>query len=196
MSARGPAGEPHVGESRESSAAESQKGHRSALADVARDHHSDLVRDVRLRTGSPVGAEDDVQEAYARVLAVDLPDTAGLSGYVRVAARNLAANRARDLARHARIHELIQWEVEAVAPSPERQVYSEQLLSILEEAVKRLPTKLMEVFVLRFVSDLSCTEIAQQLRIPKRTVELYAASALQRCQKYLDSAETAGRATK
>ncbi len=76
----------------------------SALAEIARSHHSALVRFLALRTGSTEDAKEIVQEAYAKLLALDRPGTISfLVGYLWRVAANLAIDRGRQRAARSRL---------------------------------------------------------------------------------------------
>jgi RNA polymerase sigma factor (sigma-70 family) len=178
----------------DSASSAEQKGHKKALADLARDHHRALVRFLTARIGSSEEAREIAQEAYARVLALDLPDTVGfLAGYVWKTARNLATDRGRQRATRSRhLDELARGRFESHAPSPEGVTYTHQRLELLSKAVdelRRLRPRWHEAFTLRIVEERSFQEVAQRMNIAERNAMEYVAKALRHCQSYLDTAE-------
>ena len=171
-----------------------QRSHKKALADLARDHHRALVRFLTARVGSWDEAREIAQEAYARVLALDLPDTVGfVAGYVWRTARNLATDRGRQKATRSRhLDELARGSIDNHAPSPEALIYTHQRLEVLSEAVeelRRLRPRWHEAFVLRVVEEHSFQEVAQRMNIAERNAMEHVSKALRHCQSYLDTAE-------
>jgi RNA polymerase sigma-70 factor, ECF subfamily len=128
-------------------------------------------------------AEDVVQEAYAKALAVigDFNGEAGLSTWLTRIVINKAVDRKRSLARRAkfleenRVSELSTYRDQmmagSAAPSPEALTLRRELQSLLEQAVARLPEAYRCVFVLRDVEGLSITDTAAALEIPEATVK-------------------------
>jgi RNA polymerase sigma factor (sigma-70 family) len=170
-----------------------KRAHNKALADLARNHHRALVRFLTARVGSWDEAREIAQEAYARVLALDLPDTVGfLAGYVWKTARNLATDRGRQKAARSRLDELAHRGVETHAPSAEAVTYTHQRLELLLKAVdelRRLRPRWHEAFILRIVEERSFKEVAHRMNIAERNAMEYVAKALRHCQSCLDGAE-------
>jgi RNA polymerase sigma factor (sigma-70 family) len=171
-----------------------KRGHNKALADLARNHHRALVRFLTARVGSWDEAREIAQEAYARVLALDLPDTVGfLAGYVWKTARNLATDRGRQKATRSRhLDELARGHIESHAPSPEAVTYTHQRLELLSKAVddmRRERPRWHQAFMLRIVEEQSFQAVAQQMNIAERNAMEYVSKALRYCQGYLDTAE-------
>jgi RNA polymerase sigma factor (sigma-70 family) len=171
-----------------------QEVHTKALADLARDHHWALLRFLAARTGSQDEAREVAQEAYAKMLALDRPETVGfLAGYLWKIAGNLAAERKRQRATRARLDEVALFDVEKSAPSPETHVYASQRLELLEKAIGELPPKWLEAFILRVLEERSFREVAERMNIGERMAMVYVARALEHCQNYLDAAEATRR---
>jgi DNA-directed RNA polymerase specialized sigma24 family protein len=112
-------------------------GHTKALAELARDHHRALLRFLTARTGSQDEALEVAQEAYAKMLALDHPETVGfLAGYMWKIAGNLANERKRQRANRARLDLVALFEPEKHAQSAEALVYTQQRLELLEKAIR------------------------------------------------------------
>jgi len=172
-------------------------GHAKQLADLARDHHRALLRFLTARTGSQDEAREVAQEAYAKMLALDKPETIGfLVGYMWKTAGRLAAERKRTRATRARLDTVALYNAENQAPSAESLVYTQQRLALLEKAVDELPPKCLEAFILRVIEERSFKEVAKQMNISERWAMEYVARALEHCQGYLDAAEATGRVPK
>jgi RNA polymerase sigma factor (sigma-70 family) len=174
-----------------------REGHTKALADLARDHHRALLRFLTARTGSQEEAREVAQEAYAKMLALDHPETVGfLAGYMWKIAGNLATERKRQRATRARLDQVALFETEKFAPSPEALLYANQRLELLEKAIGELPPKCLEAFILRVLDERSFREVAERMNIGERMAMMYVARALEYCQNYLDAAEASRRKPK
>lgn len=64
-------------------------------------------------------------------------------------------------------------------------VSRQQELELLEEAVRALPERCREVFLLRKIQGMSQREIASRLRITENTVESLVAKGARRCADYV-----------
>jgi RNA polymerase sigma-70 factor (ECF subfamily) len=163
---------------------------RTSLADLARNHHRALVGFLRARTGSREDARDLAQDAYAKMLALDNPNTVGfVAGYLWTIASNLAIDGRRRQAREARFAALAQGEPAKREPSPESHLYNQQRLELLEQAINTLPPRVHEAFSLRVFEERSFDEIARQMNITREWASKLVSQALKICQEHLDAAE-------
>ena len=146
----------------------------------------------RKLTGDAVEAEDLVQEAYAKVLAV--PDWRRLEQperFVLTIIRNLAFERFRR-AKVVGIRQIGVLEMEALPdPAPDAHAVTsarEELLRVLE-AVDRLPEQCRRVVTLRKMEGLSPGQIAVRLNLSISTVEKHLANGLMLLTKSLAASE-------
>ncbi|HJV42268.1 RNA polymerase sigma factor [Caulobacter sp.] len=149
----------------------------------------------RKLTGDAVEAEDLVQEAYAKVLAVadwrrlDAPER-----FVLTIIRNLAFERFRR-AKVVGIRQIGVLEMEALPdPSPDAHAVTsarEELMRVLD-AVDRLPEQCRRVVTLRKMEGLSPGEIAVRLGLSISTVEKHLAKGLALLTKSLAASEGRG----
>jgi RNA polymerase sigma factor (sigma-70 family) len=176
---------------------ESTDGHRKALGDLARDQQRALVRYLTARMGSVQEAKEVAQETYAKLLALDQPQAVGfLLGYMYKIASNLVVDRQRQRAGRARLATVALFQTKEYAPSPESQLYTEQQLKLVGEALAQLPAKCVEAFMLRIVEERSVAETATQMNISERMVKIHVARAAQFCESYLDAVEAIRRMPK
>ncbi|ATG92301.1 RNA polymerase sigma factor [Methylomonas koyamae] len=134
-------------------------------------------------------AEDVVQEAYLRLLEHEEPDSI-LNP--RAYLYRVTANAAVDLGRKRQIRELYAAQVEdfdavcSPTPSPETESANSQLLQQCLQVLERLPEIQRHVFLLHRIEGYSHREIAETLKLPRRTVERYCAKALEHCLAAMD----------
>lgn len=158
------------------------------LADFARKHHAALVRFLTLRTGSREDAKEVAQEAYAKLLALDRPDTISfLAGYLWRVATNLAVDRKRrrDLGERFSVDTAD----EEHEPSSESVVDARQRLAIIDRAMRELPPKCRQAFSLRVLKGLTFEEVGREMGMSDRQAKTYVARALESLQDCLDAAD-------
>ncbi len=172
-----------------------------SLAQAVEAYYDELRRYVRQRTGSPTLADDVVNETWIRAstAAVAMPDNP--RAYLFRMAGNIAIDHLRQ-SRTRRIAEqgVVQApdggdaDLSALAsadPSPHAALHAREELAILVEAVRELPPKCREVFLLYRGEGLTMAEIAVELNISPKTVEKHIARAMLHCRARL---RAAGRA--
>ncbi|HKS75188.1 MAG TPA: sigma-70 family RNA polymerase sigma factor [Terriglobales bacterium] len=164
-----------------------------ALAELARNHHTALVRYLMVRTGSMANAEDVAQEAYAKVLALDQPGTISFAvGYLWRVAGNLAIDRRRREEVGDRIKGDLQQEEEDFGPSSETVAEWDEQLAIVEQAIDELPPRCRAAFILRVLKGKSFREVGCDMNISTRMAEMHVARALEYLQSRLNAADEAG----
>jgi RNA polymerase sigma-70 factor (ECF subfamily) len=161
-----------------------------ALAEISRNHHAALVRFLSVRTGSVADAEEIVQEAFAKMLALDRPGTISfLASYVWRVAVNLATDRNRQRMLHERYARALP-KVERRECSAESTVEARQRLTIVERAIGKLPPRCLEAFILHVLNGLTFDEVGREMKISGRMAQKHLARALEYLQSCLDSADT------
>jgi RNA polymerase sigma-70 factor (ECF subfamily) len=160
-----------------------------ALAEISRNHHAALVRFLSVRTGSIEDAEEIVQEAFAKMLALDRPGTISfLASYVWRVAVNLAIDRRRQRTIQERYMRSL-LPVETREASAESTVESRERLTIVERAIGNLPARCLEAFILHVLNGLTFDEVGREMGISGRMAQKHLARALEYLQSCLDAAE-------
>ena len=163
------------------------EAHSKALAEIARNHHSALLRFLVARTGSTQEAQEVAQEAYARMLALDRPGTVSyLERYLWKIADHIATDRQRHRAVRERLDPVAFSETETFERSPEAVVDVGQQMAILRRALDELTPKCLEAFHLRVLQEMSFDQVGAQMGISARMAKKYVARALEHCQHSLD----------
>jgi len=161
-----------------------------ALSEVYRNHNAALVRFLAVRTGSIEDAKEIMQEAYAKVLALDRPGTIGLlAGYLWRVAVNLARDRWRDRAQHERFCRSAQPLEQGEDFSAESTISSQERLEIVERAIMELPPRCLQAFVLHVLKGLRFDEVGREMGISEQMGRRHVARALEYLQSCLDSAD-------
>jgi RNA polymerase sigma-70 factor, ECF subfamily len=155
-----------------------------AFADVYREHVETALAVVLALRGVQVGAEDLVQEAFARayerwheVGRMDRPDL-----WVQRVALNLATSRLRRLTSEQRALARLGGRREQIrSDSFEREQHFWDL-------VRRLPARQARVVALRYAGDLSMREIAEVVGVAEGTVKAQLHTARNRLEALLSVA--------
>ena len=167
----------------------------SALSDVDQRQRRSLLRYLTRRTGSSEEAEDILQDAYARVLAVVHPgeiDT--LDRYLWRAAMNVMTDHGRARQRRAHLMERLAGQAEQFAPSAEAAADARERLALTSAAVNTLPPKCAQAFTLRIVQGLPFEEVGYSMHISARMAKIYVARTLRTLQAGLEGSRLpAGR---
>lgn len=161
-----------------------------ALAEHSRINDAALIRFLTIRTGSAEDAKEVLQEAYARLLAVDRPGAISLlGGYLWRTAVNLASDRRRQQAVRSRFSRTTASLAETLDASAESTCGARERLAIVERAIGELPPKCVEAFVLHVLHGLKHEEVGQKMGISPETARKYVARSLEHLQTCLDAAD-------
>ena len=158
----------------------------SALSGVDQRQRRALLRFLTRRTGSPEEAEDILQDAYARVLAVVHPgeiDT--LDRYLWRAAMNVMTDHGRTRQRRTHLMDTLTVRAEQSAPSAEIVADAQERLALTGAAVSALPPKCAQAFELRILQGLPFEEVGHAMHISARMAKIYVARTLRSLQDAL-----------
>jgi len=165
-----------------------------ALAEISRNHHAALVRFLTLRTGSVEDAKEIVQEAYAKMLALDRPGTISfLAGYLWRIAVNLAIDRGRQRATQERYARAALPHEETRDFSAETTAEARERLTIVERAIGNLPVRCHEAINLHVLQGLTFDDVGREMRVSTRMAKKHVARALEYLQHCLDDADVTRR---
>lgn len=147
-----------------------------------------MVRELARRTGSEEDAEEVVQEAFAKVLALDRP-IGSLAGYLWRIAFNLAIDRRRQHTVHVSYSRAALPRLETQDHSAESTAATQQRLAIVERAIGELPPRCLEAFILHALNELPFDAVGREMGISGRMGRKHVARALQHLQNCLDDAD-------
>lgn len=156
------------------------------IAELFESHNQALMRFLTHRLKSTQEAKEVAQEAYVRMLQLDmLSGVSYLRAFLFKTAANLATDRLKSATRRNRIARLEFFETDASAPSAESSVSVSQELSAIVEAVQQLPPKCRYAFIMNRMYGYELSEIAQLMKLSERMVRIYVERALVFCRERL-----------
>jgi RNA polymerase sigma factor (sigma-70 family) len=153
---------------------------RHRLDEVARRYYAPLLSFFRKRTRDPAEVQDLVQQVFLRLS--QHPDVAVIQNpdaYVfQTASNTLRDHLRRTMVRAAAASR--EGEKADSAFSPERVLLGREAMALVVAALRQLPERTRDVFMLRCFEGLKHAEIARLYGISVRAVEKHAAKALAR----------------
>lgn len=150
--------------------------------------HESSLRAWLCRTFQSADVDDLVQEVYARVLRErERGQVRSAKSFLFAVARNAVRDmlRRRATAQAEPITENVFLPVLDERPGTVDFVSRKQELALLGEAIRSLPDRCRQVFLLRKIQGLSQKEIAARLGISENTVETLVSKGVRRCADYV-----------
>jgi RNA polymerase sigma factor (sigma-70 family) len=145
-------------------------------------HEGDVRRWLarRIRGLSSIDLDDTLQEAYARLCAVDPERIVDARAYFFVTARHVVgeALRRSGVVQMETMADIDALNIVSGELDPERRLTGRQEVEKFRVALGRLPPKCREAFELRKFEELSQRQIAARMGIAESTVEKHLAKAL------------------
>jgi RNA polymerase sigma factor (sigma-70 family) len=161
-----------------------------------REHNAALLRFIAAKVGSEQEAREIAQEAYVHLLQLDHPGAVSfLRAFLFKTAANLAIDRLRQRGRRAHFTSMPELDFAVFELTPERQLSGEQAVTVLREAVARLPAKCRQAFLLHRVYEIQIEEIAERMGIGVCMARRYVARGLEYVRQCLDAAGHPGYGT-
>lgn len=161
-----------------------------ALTEIFDKYNASMVRFLAIRIGSAEDAKEILQEAYAKVLALDRPRTISLlAGYLWRTAFNLAMDRKRERAVRERFNRTAACVAEKGHLSAESTCEARETLAIVDRAIGKLPPRCAEAFVLHVLKGLKQEEVGRAMGISGETVRKHVARSFEYIQCCLDATD-------
>ena len=154
---------------------ESGRDLRARCDAIFREHNDALVRAVYARVHSWEEAAEVVQEAYVRVFRLDNPPPINfLRAYLYKTAFNLASDsRGRHALRERRgefVYTEVYRERESENPTPERTCLDDEMRTLLQDAVNKLPPKCRMAFTLVELEGQTVRQAAAAMAVSEMAV--------------------------
>lgn len=150
-----------------------------------REYRPALLRFLRRRVGNDADADEIAQEAYLRLLRYSgQTDPGALKALLYRIAINLVGMRARRAASH---REFAHFSIDEIAldsgAAPhDQQLIDEERLRLLAAAIRTLPERCRQIFILSRFHDMSYAQIATHCDISVKMVEKHISKALAVCR--------------
>ncbi|MGO1540178.1 MAG: RNA polymerase sigma factor [Luteimonas sp.] len=168
----------------------------TTVVDLLERRYQALRRYALRRAGSPAMADDVMQDVWLRLAGgngatrADAAPVRNPEAYLCRVIDNLVIDRQRQITARGRhlSSEPVPEEIASETPEPFRVVLGQQEYALLREAVRDLPDKCRQVFLLYRGRDMSMKQVARQLGISPKTVENHLAHAMAHCRRRLREA--------
>lgn len=162
--------------------------------DLIQQHRDELLGFLVHRVNCPETAADILQDAFFRLTQFESENRINNPrAFLYKVAGNLAIDHLRktkrEQERYADEEELL--DRADAAPGVERQLYSQQQLAHLKQAISELPPRCREVFILHKFKHYSYSQIMRELGIAENTVLKHIVKALEHCRRRMLELENA-----
>jgi RNA polymerase sigma-70 factor (ECF subfamily) len=165
------------------------EGRDTVLTRLARTYDRALGRFFERRVQSKADVPDLVQEVFLRLSRMDDPSAIEKPDhFLFVTAANVLRDRARrDAAqRRAAGDEILVSEAEGSDFPPDRVLESKQAAELLAVALRELPERTRDIFVLRVLEGMKMADVARTFSISTRAAEKHQAKALAHVARALE----------
>ncbi|MFA6162030.1 MAG: RNA polymerase sigma factor [Methylobacter sp.] len=164
-----------------------------SAAELIQEHREELHCYLVRQTRCPETASDILQDAFLRLIHADTKnDLKNPRAFLYKVVSNLAIDYLRSsnrrLARHADESELI----DQPDPTPpiEHQLYTQERIAHLRQAVSELPSRCREVFIMHKFKHYSYSIIMNELGISESTVLKHIVKAMEHCRRRMRELES------
>jgi len=138
---------------------------------------------VSRRVGCRATASDLVQELFLRFWRRPEVKVEALDTYLLRCAGNLAIDHLRSQGSRERLAETAQgWDQEALAQAPEHALEVEHDLQRIEAALRALPERTQQIFLLNRIHGCTYADIAKAMQVSQSAVEKHMMRALEACK--------------
>ncbi|MBD8873946.1 sigma-70 family RNA polymerase sigma factor [Rhodanobacter sp. DHB23] len=163
-------------------------GHETGVAALFREHNRALVAFLQCRLGSLADAQELAQESFLRMLALERLGQQQADS-PRAFLFRIAANLAVDRLRMRKLRDVPPIEEVPepmpelhLAPVPERHAMASEQWRELQVALRELPAKTSQAFVLHVLEGRDFDAIAQTMNLSARMVRYHVTRALAHCR--------------
>lgn len=165
---------------------------KTSIADAYIEIKSSLMRFAFRYLKSPNDIEDVVQEAFVRVVnAKQKTEIKHVKSYIYQTVKNLSLKKLdkSEFKLSDSIGDFAEEGIYIDTQTLEEQFESSQRFELFCKAIRVLPVKCQQVYILRKVYGYSQKEIAQRMNISIKTVESHLTKAIVRCTDYMEEYE-------
>lgn len=162
--------------------------------DLIQQHREELLGFLLPRVNCPEIAADILQDAFFRLTQFESDSQiSNPRAFLYKVVGNLAIDHLRKVSREQSRHadeEELHNHADTV-PSLERQLYSQQQLAYLKQAIAELPPRCQQVFILHKFKHYPYSQIMTELGIAESTVLKHIVKALEHCRRRMQELEAA-----
>lgn len=168
-------------------------GARAQFLQVFLAHRAQMEALVSRRVGCRATAADLVQDLFVRFWRRPLVQVEELGSYLLRSAGNIAIDHLRSQGVRDRLTESLEPELQETAAEPQAAVQAGNDLRHVEAALRALPERTRQIFLLNRIHGRKYAEIAKALGLSQSAVEKHMMRALQACKASLREPNSAVR---
>ncbi|RDS83487.1 RNA polymerase sigma factor [Dyella psychrodurans] len=164
--------------------------HANDVEQLFREHNRALIAFLQCRLNSHSDAQEVAQEAYLRVLTMsNREEVDSLRSYLFTIAGNLAIDRLRKRKVRSDFAAVQSQEEPATEALPDHHAMAVEQVAGLRRALRELPPKASQAFVLHVIEGRDFGTVAQTMKLSERMVRYHVANALAHCRAWVDEKE-------
>ncbi len=164
--------------------ADRSAGHAEQVAALYREHHDALVALLQCRLSSRTDAQEIAQEVYVKLLTMnDLSHVESPRAFLFRMAINQSMDYLRKRVVRANVpSDPVDDNVHAT-PWPEQHLWASQQWKKMQAALRELPVKASQAFVMHIVEGRSFSSIATDMKLSERMVRYHVSHAMAHCRE-------------
>lgn len=165
--------------------------HGERVAALYREHHDALVALLQCRLGSRSDAQEIAQEVYVKLLTMtDLGRVESPRAFLFRMAINQSVDYLRKRAVRANMPPAPAGEDLHATPLPEQYLWAGQQWKTVQEALRELPAKTSQAFVMHMLEGRDFSAIAEGMKLSERMVRYHVSRAIAHCRERCFATET------
>ena len=170
---------------------DSAPAHGERVAALYREHHDALLALLQCRLSSRSDAQEIVQEVYVKLLTMkDLEHLETPRAFLFRMAINQSVDYLRKRVVRANLTPPPVIEDVHAAPLPERQLWASQQWKKVQPALRELPAKSSQAFVMHVLEGRDFSAIAVDMKLSERMVRYHVSRAMAHCRERCFAMET------
>jgi RNA polymerase sigma-70 factor (ECF subfamily) len=150
-----------------------RNGDESAFRDLFDEYYGNLCNYLKYYIMNHDEVEDQVQEVFVNIWRArkNLPDIRSVKGYLFSSAKNKLLDYNKHLTVRIKASAKIRELFSGIDTTSERDYEQTEMKELLDNAIRKLPPRRREVFVLVKINGMSYQEAADVMGINKKTIE-------------------------
>jgi RNA polymerase sigma-70 factor (ECF subfamily) len=165
--------------------------HGERVAALYREHHDALVALLQCRLGSRSDAQEIAQEVYVKLLTMtDLERVESPRAFLFRMAINQSVDYLRKRAVRANVPPPPAGENLHATPLPEQHLWAGQQWKNVQAALRELPAKTSQAFVMHVLEGRDFSAIAEGMKLSERMVRYHVSRAMAHCRERCFATET------